>query len=118
MRTFVVLLSLVVVGAFGRGILRAANNPTVCDPNVKQYAGYFEIDATTQKKYFYWAFSSRSNPSTDPVVMWMTGGNVGTTVFVGDATRATAVLWVNRATKECMYTTGGGTSRLYRCSMW
>jgi len=23
---------------------------------------------------FYWLFKSRSNPSTDPVVMWLTGG--------------------------------------------
>jgi cathepsin A (carboxypeptidase C) len=54
--------------------LGETNNPTICDPSVRQYSGYFEIDPTTQKKYFYWAFSSRSKPSTDPVVLWMTGG--------------------------------------------
>ena len=51
-----------------------ANNPTICDPTVKQYSGLFEIDPATQKKYFYWAFESRSKPATDPLVLWMTGG--------------------------------------------
>jgi len=45
-----------------------------CDPNVKQYSGYFDINATEYKHYFFWAFESRSDPSSDPVVLWMTGG--------------------------------------------
>lgn len=45
-----------------------------CDPAVKQYSGYFDIDASTDKHYFYWAFESRGNPYSDPVILWMTGG--------------------------------------------
>jgi len=44
----------------------------ICDP-VKQYSGYYNL-TTGDKHYFYWFFESRGNPSTDPVVMWMTGG--------------------------------------------
>jgi cathepsin A (carboxypeptidase C) len=46
----------------------------LCDATVEQSAGYYTIDAKTSKNYFYWFFESRSAPSTDPVVMWLTGG--------------------------------------------
>jgi|Transcript_50370 cathepsin A (carboxypeptidase C) len=49
-------------------------NPTICDSSVKQYSGYIPIEGTLNTKYFFWFFESRSNPSTDPVVMWLTGG--------------------------------------------
>lgn len=45
----------------------------LCDPNVAQSAGYFKL-GTQNKNYFYWFFESRNDPSTDPVVLWMTGG--------------------------------------------
>jgi cathepsin A (carboxypeptidase C) len=45
-----------------------------CDPKVGQISGYFDINATENKHYFFWAFDSRSNPETDPVVLWLTGG--------------------------------------------
>eukprot|EP01012_Entosiphon_sulcatum_P058288 TRINITY_DN82295_c0_g1_i1.p1 TRINITY_DN82295_c0_g1~~TRINITY_DN82295_c0_g1_i1.p1 ORF type:complete len:459 (+),score=77.57 TRINITY_DN82295_c0_g1_i1:22-1377(+) len=48
-------------------------DPGLCD-TVKQYAGYYEIDAKTNKHYFFWAFESRGNPATDPTILWMTGG--------------------------------------------
>jgi hypothetical protein len=44
----------------------------LCD-KVKQYAGYFNVTTAT-KSYFYWFFESRSQPTTDPVTLWMTGG--------------------------------------------
>ena len=44
----------------------------LCD-SVKQYSGYYKL-TTGDKHYFYWAFESRSKPSTDPVLLWMTGG--------------------------------------------
>ena len=53
----------------------AFNKPQagLCDPGVKQYSGY--IDLTTGAKHlFYWAFESRNDPATDPVILWMTGG--------------------------------------------
>ena len=43
----------------------------LCD-EVKQYSGYFNV-TTASKEYFYWFFESRSAPTTDPVVLWMTG---------------------------------------------
>eukprot|EP00413_Alexandrium_margalefii_P021641 CAMPEP_0204565278 /NCGR_PEP_ID=MMETSP0661-20131031/35378_1 /ASSEMBLY_ACC=CAM_ASM_000606 /TAXON_ID=109239 /ORGANISM="Alexandrium margalefi, Strain AMGDE01CS-322" /LENGTH=482 /DNA_ID=CAMNT_0051573011 /DNA_START=65 /DNA_END=1513 /DNA_ORIENTATION=+ len=49
-------------------------NPTLCDSSVKQYAGYFKIPGTLNTEYFFWLFESRSNPETDPLVMWLTGG--------------------------------------------
>mmetsp|Transcript_17843 Transcript_17843/g.21674 ORF Transcript_17843/g.21674 Transcript_17843/m.21674 type:complete len:550 (-) Transcript_17843:123-1772(-) len=45
----------------------------LCDPNVRQIAGYFKL-GDQNKNYFFWFFESRGNPSTDPVVLWMTGG--------------------------------------------
>jgi cathepsin A (carboxypeptidase C) len=50
----------------------ANGNATLCDP-VKQYSGYFKL-TTGDKHYFYWFFEARKNPSTAPVVLWMTGG--------------------------------------------
>ena len=45
---------------------------TLCDP-VQQYSGYYHL-TTGDKHYFYWFFESRKAPSTDPVLLWMTGG--------------------------------------------
>lgn len=52
--------------------VRHSGGSALCD-DVTQYSGYFKL-ATGDKHYFYWFFASRSSPSTDPVVMWMTGG--------------------------------------------
>lgn len=46
--------------------------PGLCD-TVKQHAGYFNVTTST-KHYFYWFFESRSTPTVDPLVLWMTGG--------------------------------------------
>ncbi|KAH9975097.1 serine carboxypeptidase [Lactifluus volemus] len=46
--------------------------PTLCDPSVKQYSGY--LDITDGKHLFFWFFESRSNPSKDPLVLWLNGG--------------------------------------------
>mmetsp|Transcript_13756 Transcript_13756/g.47975 ORF Transcript_13756/g.47975 Transcript_13756/m.47975 type:complete len:450 (-) Transcript_13756:97-1446(-) len=59
------------VGAL-REIVHGTGGP--CDADVDQWSGYFDIDAEYYKHYFYWAFASRGNPATDPVVIWMTGG--------------------------------------------
>jgi len=45
----------------------------LCD-DVPQKAGYFKIDGTKNANYFYWQFDSRSDATTDPVILWMTGG--------------------------------------------
>ena len=34
----------------------------------------FKLNQEPTRNYFYWFFESRSDPKTDPVVLWMTGG--------------------------------------------
>ncbi|KAN0085973.1 Alpha/Beta hydrolase fold [Tylopilus felleus] len=46
--------------------------PTLCDPDVKQYAGY--LDITDDKHLFFWFFEARNSPKDAPVVMWLNGG--------------------------------------------
>merc|ERR1712048_1204983 len=46
--------------------------PTLCDPTVKQHSGL--LDAGNSTKYFFWFFESRSEPSKDPLLIWLTGG--------------------------------------------
>jgi len=47
----------------------------LCDPNVQQYSGYIHFSGFLgDKSYFFWLLESRSNPSTDPLVVWLTGG--------------------------------------------
>lgn len=40
--------------------------------DVKQHVGYLDVDSN--KHFFYWFFESRSNPKTDPIVLWLNGG--------------------------------------------
>ncbi|KAI9448816.1 Alpha/Beta hydrolase protein [Lactarius psammicola] len=46
--------------------------PNICEPSVQQYSGY--LDITEGKHLFFWFFESRSNPSKDPLVLWINGG--------------------------------------------
>ncbi|QRV80572.1 Serine carboxypeptidase [Ceratobasidium sp. AG-Ba] len=46
--------------------------PKLCDPTVKQYSGYLDIDE--DKHLFFWFFESRSNPAKAPLVLWLNGG--------------------------------------------
>lgn len=45
-----------------------------CDPTVQQYSGYFNINATTDKHYFYWAVTARSQNPRAPLVVYLNGG--------------------------------------------
>lgn len=47
-------------------------DPQLCDPSVKQIAGY--ISANTSTKYFFWLFESKNDPANDPLIMWLSGG--------------------------------------------
>ncbi|CAH0516421.1 unnamed protein product [Peronospora belbahrii] len=38
-----------------------------------QDAGYVKLSNKVDDHYFYWYFESRSQPSTDPLVLWLTG---------------------------------------------
>jgi len=43
-------------------------------PNFKQFSGFIDINQTYGVNLFYWMTESQNDPSTDPVVMWLTGG--------------------------------------------
>ncbi|KAG8993533.1 hypothetical protein FRB94_010711 [Tulasnella sp. JGI-2019a] len=47
-------------------------SPKLCDPDVKQYSGYLDID--DDKHLFFWFFESRKAPSKAPLVLWLNGG--------------------------------------------
>jgi len=47
-------------------------DPKICDPSVKQSAGYLKANAFSN--YFFWLFESKSAPATDPLIMWLSGG--------------------------------------------
>ena len=38
---------------------------------VKSYTGYLLANSTRGRYLFYWFFESQRNPSTDPLVMWV-----------------------------------------------
>lgn len=44
--------------------------------NVTQHSGYITVNTQVDNggHIFYWMFESRRSPSTDPLVLWMTGG--------------------------------------------
>ncbi|KAF2497731.1 peptidase S10, serine carboxypeptidase [Lophium mytilinum] len=46
----------------------------VCEttPGVNSYSGY--VDLAEDQHTFFWFFESRSNPSTDPITLWLNGG--------------------------------------------
>lgn len=45
-----------------------------CAPDVPQWSGYYDINSTTNKHYWYWAFGPRSGRKDAPIILWMTGG--------------------------------------------
>lgn len=60
---------------FPRYSLRISQTPLDhCDPDVKSFAGYLDIDA--DKHLWFAFFESRSNPAKDPVTLWLNGGPV------------------------------------------
>ncbi|KAL7415404.1 Alpha/Beta hydrolase protein [Mrakia frigida] len=44
-----------------------------CDPGVKSYTGYIDVDSHGQSLFFYF-FESRGDPKKDPVMLWTNGG--------------------------------------------
>ncbi|GAB9473947.1 Serine protease family s10 [Globisporangium polare] len=50
-----------------------ASGDTFCN-DTKNDAGYIKLPNKKDDHYFYWFFESRSNPSKDPLVLWLTGG--------------------------------------------
>uniref|UniRef100_K3XA24 Carboxypeptidase n=1 Tax=Globisporangium ultimum (strain ATCC 200006 / CBS 805.95 / DAOM BR144) TaxID=431595 RepID=K3XA24_GLOUD len=50
-----------------------ADSVTICN-DTKNDAGYIKLPNKKDDHYFYWFFESRNDPSTDPLVLWLTGG--------------------------------------------
>ncbi|KAJ3115287.1 hypothetical protein HK100_001411 [Physocladia obscura] len=53
------------------GYAMRAKELKLCDKNVKQSAGYFDVNG---KHFFFWFFESRHKPSSDPLILWLNGG--------------------------------------------
>jgi len=49
-------------------------NPLDLILNEVEHHGYINANPTYGVHLFYWAFESRNDPKTDPVVLWLTGG--------------------------------------------
>ncbi|KAI8646458.1 Alpha/Beta hydrolase protein [Parasitella parasitica] len=47
-------------------------HPDLCDTGTKQTSGYFELP--DGKNFFFWFFESKTNPSSDPTLLWINGG--------------------------------------------
>ncbi|KAK6540791.1 hypothetical protein TWF694_008181 [Orbilia ellipsospora] len=74
---------------------------------IKQYSGYLD-DNKNDKHLFYWFFESKSNPSTDPLLLWLNGGpgassiaavlsGAGPTSLRGNRLQDNPFSWNNRA---------------------
>ncbi|KAF0698427.1 Aste57867_10956 [Aphanomyces stellatus] len=65
-------------------LVALATDPLVADPAfcdiTRQQSGYIKISHKVDDHYFYWFFESRSNPETDPLVLWLTGGPGGSSM--------------------------------------
>lgn len=87
--------------------LRVVSPPSsLCDSTVKSYSGYLDVDVDRLshhdpsshlsvakheedghtkgaiEHFYFWAFESRNDPKTDPVVLWLNGGP-GCSSFTG-----------------------------------
>jgi len=69
MKSFLLVLVLFSISIF------ASRNPIKGLPLASSaYSGYINVNESADANLFYWFFESTSNPATDPVVLWMTGG--------------------------------------------
>ncbi|KAL0567380.1 hypothetical protein V5O48_014608, partial [Marasmius crinis-equi] len=65
------LYELVSHPSFSKYQLRVTE-PKLCDPDVQQYSGYFDISQS--KHLFFWFFEARESPETAPLILWLNGG--------------------------------------------
>ncbi|KAJ3289695.1 hypothetical protein HK104_007297 [Borealophlyctis nickersoniae] len=61
--------------AFPGKSMRIKETEGLCDPDVKQYVGYLDVEGKNDDKhFFFWFFESRRNPAKDPLILWLNGG--------------------------------------------
>ena len=71
-----------------------------CAPGTPQHSGFVTVNATVNKKYFYWAFGPRSGRADAPVILWMTGGPGCSSALA--ALVELGPCWLNTTTGELM----------------
>ncbi|KAF0699878.1 Aste57867_9588 [Aphanomyces stellatus] len=84
--SWAMVLGLIVVGCCGFGLTTQslfptailAHAPPLCDPHVRQSSGYLDVAPDTS--YFYWYFEARHNHATAPLVLWLNGGPVASSL--------------------------------------
>ncbi|KAF0699302.1 Aste57867_10144 [Aphanomyces stellatus] len=54
-------------------VMGGAPAAVFCDVT-RQESGYIQLPHKVDDHYFYWFFESRSQPATDPLVLWLNGG--------------------------------------------
>lgn len=59
--------------SFPAHTLRIKQTEDFCDPTVKAYSGYIDVDYGAKHLFFYF-FESRRDPDKDDVLMWINGG--------------------------------------------
>ncbi|KZO98288.1 serine carboxypeptidase [Calocera viscosa TUFC12733] len=59
--------------AFSGYAIRVKRTEGWCDPGVKVYTGYLDVDQGAKHMWFYF-FESRRDPENDDLVMWVSGG--------------------------------------------
>jgi len=70
----VVLVSaLIRAGASADAVFSSVQSGALCDGSVRQLSGFVRV-GHSNTEYFFWYFDSRSNPSADPLVLWLNGG--------------------------------------------
>jgi len=53
-------------------------NDSLCDAHSAQYTGWLDVGS---KHLFFWYFESQSEPSKDPLTLWLTGGPGGSSML-------------------------------------
>jgi carboxypeptidase C (cathepsin A) len=75
-RCVALIVVLGVLGSLGdEGPYKFNSLPGMSQPSsFAQYTGYIVVNQTYGTQLWYWFFESQGDPSTDPLVLWMTGG--------------------------------------------
>ncbi|CAG8512840.1 10239_t:CDS:2 [Dentiscutata heterogama] len=88
--------------------------PRLCDPNVQQYSGYFNVN--NNKNLFFWFFESRNNPKQDPIVLWNDMLITHHTLFPYDHFSCSAMNSLYFELGPCSVNSGGNSTSLNQYS--